>query len=103
LTFSKRRKRSISVCFPVEMDDGAVRTFHGYRVLHSSILGPGKGGIRYLPEVTREEVMSLVAGFSFLRPSASKVRKLPSSPIAVTSPRHHPFRTPVKYFEVTDP
>jgi glutamate dehydrogenase (NAD(P)+) len=43
------------------MDDGSVRTFQGYRVLHSTILGPGKGGIRYHPDVTRHEVMSLAA------------------------------------------
>ncbi len=59
--FFKAPKRTISVCFPVEMDDGSVRTFHGYRVLHSRVLGPGKGGIRYHPDVTREEVMSLAA------------------------------------------
>jgi glutamate dehydrogenase (NAD(P)+) len=59
--FFKAPKRTISVCFPVEMDDGSVRTFHGYRVLHSRILGPGKGGIRYHPEVTREEISSLAA------------------------------------------
>ena len=61
IDFFKAPKRTISVCFPVEMDDGSVRTFHGYRVLHSRVLGPGKGGIRYHPEVTREEVMSLAA------------------------------------------
>ena len=59
--FFKAPKRTISCCFPVEMDDGSVRTFHGYRVLHSNILGPGKGGIRYHPNVTRHEVMSLAA------------------------------------------
>ncbi|MEX0962922.1 MAG: Glu/Leu/Phe/Val dehydrogenase [Pseudohongiellaceae bacterium] len=59
--FFKAPKRTISCCFPVEMDDGSVRTFHGYRVLHSNILGPGKGGIRYHPDVTRHEVMSLAA------------------------------------------
>ena len=38
-----------------------MRTFQGYRVLHSNILGPGKGGIRYHPDVDRHEVMSLAA------------------------------------------
>lgn len=61
IEFFKAPKRTISCCFPVEMDDGSVRTFHGYRVLHSNILGPGKGGIRYHPDVTRHEVMSLAA------------------------------------------
>jgi glutamate dehydrogenase (NAD(P)+) len=59
--FFKAPKRTIGVCFPVEMDDGSVRTFHGYRVLHNCVLGPGKGGIRYHPDVTRDEVASLAA------------------------------------------
>lgn len=61
VAFFKAPKRIVSCCFPVEMDDGSVRTFQGYRVLHSTILGPGKGGIRYHPDVTRHEVMSLAA------------------------------------------
>lgn len=61
IDFFKAPKRSIGVCFPVEMDDGSVRTFHGYRVLHNRILGPGKGGIRYHPELTREEVIALAS------------------------------------------
>ena len=44
--------RTITVCFPIEMDDGSVRNFTGHRVLHSQIRGPGKGGIRYHPDVT---------------------------------------------------
>jgi len=54
-------KRSISVCFPVELDDGSVRTFHGYRVLHNTVLGPGKGGLRYHPKVNLDEVTALAA------------------------------------------
>lgn len=61
IDFFKAPKRTISMCFPVEMDDGTVRTFQGFRVLHSNILGPGKGGIRYHPGVDRHEVMSLAA------------------------------------------
>jgi glutamate dehydrogenase (NAD(P)+) len=52
-------KRSIIVCFPIEMDDGSVRIFHGYRVLHNRVLGPGKGGIRYHPHVTLESVEAM--------------------------------------------
>ena len=52
-------KRSIELCFPIEMDDGSVMTFCGYRVLHNRALGPGKGGIRYHPDVSREEVQAL--------------------------------------------
>ncbi len=54
-------KRSITVCFPVEMEDGSVRTFRGYRVLHNNVLGPGKGGIRYHPCVDQDEVAALAA------------------------------------------
>ena len=61
IDFFKAPKRTINVCFPVEMDDGSVKTFHGYRTLHSNILGPGKGGIRYHPELSRQEVISLAA------------------------------------------
>lgn len=61
IEFFKAPKRTIGVCFPVECDDGSVRTFQGFRVLHSNILGPGKGGIRYHPELTRQESESLAA------------------------------------------
>ncbi len=54
-------RRSIDLCFPVQMDDDSVRTLHGYRVLHNSVLGPGKGGIRYHPHVTQHEVSALAA------------------------------------------
>jgi len=54
-------KRTIEVCFPVQMDDDSVQTFRGYRVLHNRVLGPGKGGIRYHPAVTRESVAALAA------------------------------------------
>ncbi len=61
IDFLKTPVRTISVCFPVEMDDGAVRMFTGYRVLHSRIRGPGKGGIRYHPDVTADEVRALAS------------------------------------------
>ncbi len=59
--FLQQPKRSITVNFPVDMDDGSVRMFQGYRVLHSRALGPGKGGIRYHPAMDLEEVRSLAA------------------------------------------
>lgn len=46
---------------PVAMDDGSVRVFEAYRVIHSRALGPGKGGIRYATEVNMREVMALAA------------------------------------------
>jgi glutamate dehydrogenase (NAD(P)+) len=55
----KRPKRSLIVDVPIEMDDGTVRHFEGYRVQHNLSRGPGKGGVRYHPDVTLEEVMAL--------------------------------------------
>jgi glutamate dehydrogenase (NAD(P)+) len=52
-------KRELTVNFPVEMDDDSVRVFTGYRVHHNTALGPTKGGIRYHPEVTLDEVRAL--------------------------------------------
>ena len=52
-------KKSVEVSIPVTMDDGSVRAFHGYRVTHNIARGPSKGGIRYHPAVTRDEVKSL--------------------------------------------
>lgn len=57
--YLRRISRLITVEFPVEMDDGSVRTFVGYRALHSRVRGPGKGGIRYHPDVTEDEVRAL--------------------------------------------
>jgi glutamate dehydrogenase (NAD(P)+) len=57
----KRPKRALIVDVPIEMDDGTVRHFEGYRVQHSLSRGPGKGGVRYHPHVCLEEVMALSA------------------------------------------
>ena len=57
--FLKKPKRVNIVNFPVEMDDDSVQSFQGYRVVHNRVFGPGKGGIRYHPDVTMEEVISL--------------------------------------------
>jgi len=53
--------RLIKFEFPVEMDDGSVKTFAGYRALHSRVRGPGKGGIRYHPDVNGDEVRALAS------------------------------------------
>ena len=53
--------RLITVEFPIETDDGSVLTFVGYRALHSRVRGPGKGGIRYHPDVTDDEVRALAS------------------------------------------
>jgi len=54
-------KRTIHVRFPIRMDDGSIQTFHGFRVLHNRVRGPGKGGIRYHPNVSQAEVTALAA------------------------------------------
>ena len=46
-------KRTVHVRFAIHMDDNSVQTFHGFRVLHNTARGPGKGGIRYHPDVPR--------------------------------------------------
>ncbi|HEX9350314.1 MAG TPA: Glu/Leu/Phe/Val dehydrogenase [Gaiellaceae bacterium] len=55
----KECKKAVSVSVPVVMDDGIVQTFQGYRVTHNIARGPSKGGIRYHPDVTLDEVKSL--------------------------------------------
>ena len=52
-------KRELATNFPVKLEDGSVRVFTGYRVHHSTVLGPTKGGIRYHPDVTLDEVRAL--------------------------------------------
>ncbi|HEX7736237.1 MAG TPA: Glu/Leu/Phe/Val dehydrogenase [Ktedonobacteraceae bacterium] len=52
-------KRELAVNFPVRLDSGRIKTFTGYRVQHNVNRGPAKGGIRYGPEVTLDEVKAL--------------------------------------------
>ncbi|HUW65826.1 MAG TPA: Glu/Leu/Phe/Val dehydrogenase [Spirochaetia bacterium] len=55
----KEPKRVLSVSVPIRMDDARVEVFRGFRVQHNLILGPAKGGIRFHPDVTMEEVVAL--------------------------------------------
>ncbi len=57
----KRPRRATIVSLPVPMDDGTLHVFTGYRVQHSIVRGPAKGGIRYHPDVTLEEIQALAA------------------------------------------
>ncbi|HLT81268.1 MAG TPA: Glu/Leu/Phe/Val dehydrogenase [Cyclobacteriaceae bacterium] len=57
----KSPSRQVIVSLPVTMDDGSIRVFEGYRVIHSNILGPSKGGIRYDTRVNLDEVKALAA------------------------------------------
>src|SRR5499425_1488200 len=53
--------KEIIVHIPVQLDDGRLEVFTGYRVQHSVARGPAKGGIRYAPDVTHDEVRALAA------------------------------------------
>ncbi len=55
----KYPERILTVTVPVRMDDGRIHRFEAYRVQHSSVRGPAKGGIRYHPQVTLDEVKAL--------------------------------------------
>jgi glutamate dehydrogenase (NAD(P)+) len=61
----KHPKRQVIVSLPVSMDDGSVQVFTGYRVLHDNTRGPGKGGVRFHPEVDLDEVKALAAWMSW--------------------------------------
>ena len=54
-------ERELKVSIPVEMDNGTIRVFDGYRVQHSSLRGPCKGGVRFHPDVDEDEVKALAA------------------------------------------
>jgi glutamate dehydrogenase (NAD(P)+) len=58
-SFLRHPKRELTVNFPVTLDEGALRMFTGYRVHHSTVRGPTKGGIRYHPDVDLNEVRAL--------------------------------------------
>ncbi len=57
----KNPTREITVYIPVQLDDGRIEVFTGYRVQHSIVRGPGKGGIRFAPDVTLDEVRALAS------------------------------------------
>ena len=57
----RRPKRILVVDVPIRLDDGEIAHFEGYRVQHNVSRGPGKGGVRFHPDVTLSEVMALSA------------------------------------------
>jgi glutamate dehydrogenase (NAD(P)+) len=59
--YLKYPSKEITVYIPVSMDNGRIEVFTGYRVLHSTVRGPGKGGIRFAPDVSIDEVRALAA------------------------------------------
>ncbi len=60
----KRPKRALIVDIPIELDNGTIAHYEGYRVQHNLSRGPGKGGVRYHQDVTLSEVMALSAWMS---------------------------------------
>ena len=65
----RRPKRSLIVDVPIFMDNGTVQHYEGYRVQHNTSRGPGKGGVRYHPDVTLSDVMAL-AGWMTVKNAA---------------------------------
>ncbi len=61
----KYSKASLRVSIPLRMDDGSLRIFQGYRVRYDDTRGPGKGGVRYHPSVSMDEVQSLAFWMTF--------------------------------------
>jgi glutamate dehydrogenase (NAD(P)+) len=59
--YMKYPEKEITVYIPVALDSGQIEVFTGYRVLHSTVRGPGKGGIRFAPNVSLDEVRALAA------------------------------------------
>jgi glutamate dehydrogenase (NAD(P)+) len=57
--YLKHPSKEITLYIPVGMDNGTLEVFTGYRVLHSTVRGPGKGGIRFAPDVSLDEVRAL--------------------------------------------
>ena len=61
----KEPLRTLEVSIPVKMDDGSTKVFKGYRSMHNDAVGPGKGGIRFHPDVNLEEVKALSIWMTF--------------------------------------
>jgi len=59
--YLKTPVKCVIVSIPIQMDDGSIEVFEGYRVIHNDILGPSKGGIRYAPDVNLDEIKALAA------------------------------------------
>ena len=57
--------KTVIVSIPIQMDNGEIKVFEGYRVIHDNILGPSKGGIRYAPDVSLDEVKALASWMTY--------------------------------------
>lgn len=58
-------QKQVKVSLPIMMDSGKIQVFEGYRIVHSTYLGPSKGGIRYAPDVNDDEVKALAAWMTY--------------------------------------
>jgi glutamate dehydrogenase (NADP+) len=65
LTYLLHPKSSLAISIPVRMDDGSLKVFQGYRVRYDDTRGPTKGGVRYHPNVSQDEVQSLAFWMTF--------------------------------------
>ena len=61
----KYPERELKVSIPIKMDDNSIRVFEGYRIQHSSLRGPYKGGVRFHPDINLDEVKALAAWMTF--------------------------------------
>ncbi len=59
--YLKTPVKQIIVSIPIQMDNGEIEVFEGYRVIHNDALGPSKGGLRYAPDITLDEIKALAA------------------------------------------
>ncbi len=59
--YLKTPVKQVIVSIPIQMDNGEIEVFEGYRVIHNDALGPSKGGIRYAPDITLDEMKALAA------------------------------------------
>ncbi|MCL4540523.1 MAG: Glu/Leu/Phe/Val dehydrogenase [Bacteroidetes bacterium] len=59
--YLKTPVKQVTVSIPIQMDNGDVEVFEGYRIIHNDALGPSKGGIRYAPDITIDEIKALAA------------------------------------------
>ncbi len=59
--YLKTPVKQVTVSIPIQMDSGEIEVFEGYRIIHNDALGPSKGGIRYAPDITVDEIKALAA------------------------------------------
>ena len=59
--YLKTPQMEIKTSIPIQMDDGTIEVFEGYRVIHNTVRGPSKGGIRYSPDISLSEIKALAA------------------------------------------